>query len=63
VLELLKETVPKASRVAFLYPTSWLEGRPMATVFKDQFAAADALRITLVPVGVDSPEQYPVPSI
>ena len=59
MLQLLKETVPRVSRVALLYPTPWLEGRPIATVFNDQFAAADTLRITLLPVGVDSPEQYP----
>jgi hypothetical protein len=33
LFELLKETVPKASRVAVLYPTPWLEGRPIATAF------------------------------
>jgi ABC-type uncharacterized transport system substrate-binding protein len=58
LLELLKETVPRASHVAVLYATPWLFGRPVTIAFKQLFAAADAFGITLLPVGVDSQEQY-----
>jgi putative tryptophan/tyrosine transport system substrate-binding protein len=59
LFELLKETIPRASQVAYLYPSAWLEGRPIALAFKEAFDAADALRLTLLPVGVASAEEFP----
>ena len=58
-LELLKEAVPRISRVAMLYTRAWLEGRPPATVFKSLAAAADVLKVQLVTFPVDKPEQFP----
>jgi putative ABC transport system substrate-binding protein len=47
-LQLLKEAVPRASRVAYLADASYL--RPPAE-------AARTLKLTLVPVGVAAPEE------
>jgi putative ABC transport system substrate-binding protein len=57
-LDLLKEAVPRISRVAVLHRTP-PAGRSFAEDFKGMVAAAQALRVTLLPVLVDTPDQFP----
>ena len=54
-LELLKETLPKASRVAFL----WNPANPHhAADLEETQLAAKALRIALLPIGVKDPNEF-----
>jgi putative ABC transport system substrate-binding protein len=57
-LDLLKEAVPRISRVAVLHRTP-PAGRSFAEDFKGLVAAAEARKVTLVPVLVDTPDQFP----
>src|SRR5262249_34024349 len=54
----LKDTVPRVSRVGLLYSTSALPF-PITSFMKQLSAAADSLRLTLLPVDVESPDQLP----
>jgi putative tryptophan/tyrosine transport system substrate-binding protein len=56
-LQLLKETVPRASRVAVLHRPR--PGRPFSTDFKEAEEAARTLGVTLVPMLVDNTDQLP----
>ncbi len=53
-LELLKEVVPSASRIVFLYATSASGLRQL----KKLQAAAPGLRVTLLPVGIVKPDDF-----
>jgi ABC-type uncharacterized transport system substrate-binding protein len=55
LLELLKEAVPTVSRVAVLSSEAPLG--PLSAASKELGAAADALRLTLLPLVVDGPAQ------
>jgi putative ABC transport system substrate-binding protein len=54
-LELLKETFPKATRVALLWAP---KGRGNQVQMKEFEAAADSLRLQLLPVAVKGPNDY-----
>jgi ABC-type uncharacterized transport system substrate-binding protein len=58
MLEVLKDAVPRLSRVGLLYSTPSLP-QPFTMFLRQLGAAADALRVTLLPVDVDSPDQLP----
>ena len=57
LLELLKEAVPRISRVAVLYRPS-PTGIPSSTLLGVMAPAADRLRVTLVPAVVDHEDQF-----
>jgi ABC-type uncharacterized transport system substrate-binding protein len=54
-LELLKEAVPKASRVAVLWNA---EDRAMTLRYREVERAAHVLRVTIQPLGVREPEDF-----
>jgi putative ABC transport system substrate-binding protein len=56
-LDLLKEAAPRVSRVAVLYRTP-PGGRTFSEDFKGIVAAAEARRVTLLPVLVNTPDQF-----
>jgi putative ABC transport system substrate-binding protein len=59
-LQLLKEAVPTISRVGLLYrvpPSPPLSGQPFSVMYKELIAAAQSLRVTLIPVLVQTPDQ------
>jgi putative ABC transport system substrate-binding protein len=57
-LDLLKEAAPRVSRVAVLYRTP-PGGRSFSEDFKGMVAAAETRRVTLLPVLVNTPDQFP----
>ena len=59
-LQFLKEAVPTISRVGVLYrdpPSPPLAGQPFSVLFKELVAAAQSLRVMLIPVVVQTPDQ------
>jgi putative ABC transport system substrate-binding protein len=58
LLEVLKDAVPTVSRVGVLYSSANLP-QPVTNHLGQLMAAAQALRVTLLPVDVDSPGQVP----
>ena len=59
-LQFLKETVPTISRVGVLYrdpPSPPWAGQPFSVLFKELVAAAQSLRVMLIPVLVQTPDQ------
>jgi putative ABC transport system substrate-binding protein len=56
-LELLKETLPRLTRVGFVYKTPG-EGRAYAMEYKDLQAAARALTVMLLPTTADHPNEF-----
>jgi len=59
-LQFLKEAVPTISRVGVLYrdpPSPPWSGQPFSVLFKELVAAAQALRVMLIPVVVQTPDQ------
>jgi len=57
-LQLLKDAIPRVSRVAVLHQTLRLEPS-FADRYKEMHAAARALGVTLLPTVVDRPEGFP----
>ena len=65
-LQFLKEAVPTISRVGVLYrdpPSPPLSGQPFSVLFKELIAAAQSLRVILVPVIVQTPDQLSTVSV
>ena len=59
-LQFLKEAVPTISRVGVLYrdpPSPPWSGQPFSALFKELVAAAQSLRVMLIPVLVQTPDQ------
>jgi putative ABC transport system substrate-binding protein len=59
-LQFLKEAVPTVSRVGVLYrdpPSPPWAGQPFSVLFKELVAAAQSLRMMLIPVLVQTPDQ------
>jgi putative ABC transport system substrate-binding protein len=56
-LELLKETLPRLTRVGLVYLTPG-EGRSYAEEYKDLEAAARALQVVLLPATADRPSEF-----
>ena len=59
-LQYLKEAVPTISRVGVLYrdpPSPPLAGQSFSVLFKELVAAAQSLRVMLIPVVVQTPDQ------
>jgi putative ABC transport system substrate-binding protein len=58
-LELLKEVLPRMTRVGHIPKTPHTPGRSIATEYKDVIDAAEALRVALVFAKVDQADQFP----
>jgi ABC-type uncharacterized transport system substrate-binding protein len=59
-LQFLREAVPTISRVGVLYrdpPSPPWSGQPFSVLFKELVAAAQSLRVMLIPVVVQTPDQ------
>jgi putative ABC transport system substrate-binding protein len=59
VLQLLKDTVPSVSRVAYLYDPISLPGEALGTTLKLMHSAAQGQNVVLQPVAVSDPNDIP----